>query len=126
MAPRSATTLAIAASDPTILCSVWKPIPPFSGTVSFAPGNAGTWAGSIELLDTCFANVPPEIRELRVRADAGFGYDPIFDGLEGLGAEYAVVARLTPGFRSLLPGLRYEAVNREWEMAECEHRSHGW
>src|SRR6516164_3815281 len=27
-APRSATTLAIAASDPTIRCSVWKPIPP--------------------------------------------------------------------------------------------------
>lgn len=90
------------------------------------PGNAGTWAGSVELLDTCFANVPPEIRELRVRADAGFGYDPIFDGLEGLGAEYAIVARLTPGFRSLLPGLRYEEVNREWEMADCEHRSHGW
>jgi hypothetical protein len=61
-----------------------------------------------------------------VRADAGFGYDPIFDGLEGLGAEYAVVARLTPGFPSLLPGLRYEAANREWEMGECEHRSHGW
>lgn len=90
------------------------------------PGNAGTWGGSVELLDTCFANVPPEIRELRVRADAGFGYDPIFSALEKLGAEYAVVARLTPGFRSLLPGLRYEAVNQEWEMTECEHRSHGW
>lgn len=90
------------------------------------PGNAGTWAGGIELLDTCFATVPPGMRELRVRADAGFGYDPIFAGLEGLGAEYAIVARLTPGFRSLFPGLRYQAVNREWEMAECEHRSHGW
>ena len=90
------------------------------------PGNAGTWAGSIELLDTCFANVPPDIREIRIRADAGFGYEPILDGLEKLGAEYAIVARLTPSFRSLLAGLRYEAVNREWEVAECEHRSHGW
>ena len=59
-------------------------------------------------------------------SESGFGYDPIFEGLEGLGAEYAIVARLTPGFRSLLPGLRYEAVNREWEMADGEHRSHGW
>jgi hypothetical protein len=90
------------------------------------PGNAGSWSGSVELLDVSFANVPPEIREVLVRADAGFGFDPIFDGLEGLGAEYAVVARLTPGFRSLLPGLGYDPVNRVWEMAECEHRSHGW
>jgi hypothetical protein len=90
------------------------------------PGNAGTWAGSIELLDTCFANVPPDVRELRVRADAGFGYEPVFAGLEGLAAEYAIVARLTQGFRRLLPGLRYEPVNRDWEMADFDHCSHGW
>jgi hypothetical protein len=45
------------------------------------PGNAGTWDGSIEVLDTSFANVPPEIRELRVRADAGFGFNPVFVAL---------------------------------------------
>ena len=89
-------------------------------------GDAGTWAGSVELLDTCFANVPPEIRELRVRADAGFGYDPIFARLEGEAAEYAIVARLTSSLRRLLPGLRYEPVNREWEMADFEHRAQGW
>ncbi len=90
------------------------------------PGNAGTWADSIELRDTCFANVPPDVRELRVRADAGFGYEPVCAGLEGLAAEYAIVARLTQGFRRLLPGLRYEPVNRDWEMADFDHRSHGW
>jgi hypothetical protein len=89
-------------------------------------GDAGTWAGSVELLDTCFANVPPEIRELRVRADAGFGYDPIFARLEGEAAEYAIVACWTSSFRRLLPGLRYEPVNREWEMADFEHRAQGW
>src|SRR6266571_9498992 len=26
----------------------------------------------------------------------------------------------------LLPGLRYEAVNRDWEMSDFEHRLHGW
>ena len=89
-------------------------------------GNTGTWDGSVELLDTCFANVPPDIREVRVRADAGFGFHPIFQALEARPAEYAVVARLTPAFRRLLPGLRYDPVNRNWEMADFEHRSLGW
>jgi hypothetical protein len=89
-------------------------------------GNTGTWDGSVELLDTCFANVPSDIREVRVRADAGFGFHPVFQALEARPAEYAVVARLTPAFRRLLPGLRYAAVNRNWEMADFEHRSLGW
>jgi Transposase DDE domain group 1 len=89
-------------------------------------GNAGTWDGSVELLDTSFANVPPDIREIRARADAGFAFNPVLDALESQPARYAVVARLTRPFRNLLPGLRYEPVNRYWEMAEFEHRSHGW
>ena len=89
-------------------------------------GNAGTWEGSVELLDTSFANVPPDIREIRARADAGFAFNPVLDALESQPARYAVVARLTRSFRNLLPGLRYEPVNRYWEMAEFEHRSHGW
>ena len=72
------------------------------------PGNAGTWDGSPELLDTCFANVPPDIRELRVRADAGFGFNPVFEALEARPTQYAVVARLTRAFRRLLPGLCYD------------------
>jgi hypothetical protein len=90
------------------------------------PGNAGTWDGSIDVLDNCFANVPPDIRELRVRADSGFGFDPVFVALEARSAQYAVVARLTQAFKRLLPGLSYQAVNRNWEMAEFEHRPHGW
>src|SRR3979409_1798883 len=35
-------------------------------------------------------------------------------------------ARLTQAFKRLLPGLRYESVNKQWEMAEFDHRSHGW
>src|ERR1019366_2652471 len=41
-------------------------------------------------------------------------------------AEYAVVARLTQAFRRLLPGLQYEPANRDWEMADFEHRPLGW
>ena len=89
-------------------------------------GNAGTWEGSPELLNTCFVNVPPDIREVRVRADAGFGFNPVMESLEARPAQYAVVARLTQAFRRLLPGLPYESVNQRWEMAEFEHRPHGW
>ena len=89
-------------------------------------GNAGTWEGSPALLDTCFVNVPPDIREIRVRADAGFGFNPVFEALEARPADYAVVARLTSAFRRLVPGLRYQPVNRVWEMTDFEHRLHGW
>jgi Transposase DDE domain group 1 len=89
-------------------------------------GNAATWEGSVELLDTCFANAPPDIREIRTRADAGFAFDPVLKALESQSAQYAVVARLTRPFRNLLPGLRYEPVNRDWEMADFEHRVQGW
>jgi hypothetical protein len=94
--------------------------------VELRAGNAGTWESSPDLLDTCFVNVPPDIREIRVRADAGFGFNPVLEALEERGADYAVVARLTSAFRRLLPGLRYQAANRVWEMTELEHRSHGW
>jgi len=90
------------------------------------PGNAGTWDGSVELMATCFVNVPPDIRELRVRADAGFGFNPVLEILEARPSQYSVVARLTQAFKRLLPGLRYESVNRQWEMADFEHRPHGW
>jgi Transposase DDE domain group 1 len=89
-------------------------------------GNAGTWDGSPELLDTCFANVPADIRELRVRADAGFGVNPVFDALESHSAQYTVVARMTPALQRLLTGLRYSPVNRDWEMADFQHRPHSW
>jgi len=75
---------------------------------------------------TCFLNVPRDVRELRVRADAGFGFHPVLEILEARAAQYAVVARLTQAFKRLPPGLRYESVNPEWEMAEFEHRPHGW
>ncbi len=90
------------------------------------PGNAGTWESSPALLETSFATVPPEIRELRFRADAGFGYDPVLETLETHRADYAVVARLTAALKRLLPGLRYEPANACWECAEGEFHAHGW
>ena len=89
-------------------------------------GNAGTWDGSPEMLSTCFTSVPSGIRELRVRADAGFGLNPVLDALESHPAEYAVVARMTPSLKRMLPGLRYLPVPNDWEMADLEHRPQSW
>lgn len=87
------------------------------------PGDAGTWSGSCELLASCFLSIPADIRELRVRADAGFGYGPVLDLLEARPAQYAVVARMTGSLKRALGGLHYERLNPRWEIAECEHRT---
>ena len=89
------------------------------------PGNAGTWAGSDELLASCFLSLPTDIREVRVRADAGFGFDPVLTLLEQRPADYAVVARLTTALKRALSGLRYQRLNARWEIAEFEHRLSG-
>jgi hypothetical protein len=89
-------------------------------------GDAGTWAGSVELLASCFLSIPADIRELRVRADAGFGYHPVLEMLEARPAQYAVVARMTASLKRALGGLRYERLNPRWEIAELEHRASDW
>ena len=81
MAPRLVTTPGTGANAATTRCYVWRPtVPLWDAELRF--GNAGTWEGRPALLDTSFVNVSPEIRELRFRADAGFGYDPVFEKLE--------------------------------------------
>jgi hypothetical protein len=97
------------------------------------PGNAGTWESSPALLETSFATVPPEIRELRFRADAGFGYDPVLETLETHRADYAVVARLTAALKrppagtplrasQCLLGVRRGRVPCPWLAAAAPHR----
>ena len=88
--------------------------------------DAGTWAGSEELLASCFLSTPSDVREIRVRADAGFGYGPVLDMLETRFAQYAVVARMVPSLKRALKGLRYEPMSPHWEIAEFEHRPHDW
>jgi hypothetical protein len=90
------------------------------------PGNAETWDGSPELLAGCFLNVPPDIRELRVRADAGFGFDPVLTRLELRRAQYAAVARMTSGLRRKVSTLSYERLHARWQIGECEYRAQGW
>jgi hypothetical protein len=99
----------------------------FLWDVELRRGDAGTWAGSEALLASCFLSSPSDIREFRVRADAGFGYGPVLDMLEVRPtAQYAVVARMIPSLKRTLGGLHYEQMNSRWEIAEFEHHPHGW
>jgi hypothetical protein len=98
----------------------------FLWDVELRCGDAGTWAGSEELLACCFHSIPSDIRELRVRADAGFGYGPVLEMLEARPAQYAVVARMIPSLKRELRGLHYEPMNPRWEIAEFEHHPHDW
>jgi Transposase DDE domain group 1 len=98
----------------------------FFWDVELRRGDAGTWAGSEELLACCFHSTPSDIRDLRVRADAGFGYGPVLDMLEARPAQYAVVARMIPSLKRELRGLDYEAMNAIWEVAEFEHGPQDW
>lgn len=86
------------------------------------PGDSGTWAESSSLLASCLLSLPPDIREVRVRADAGFGYNPVLETLEQSRAQYAVVARMTSTLKRRLGSLNYQRFNSQWEIAECEHR----
>jgi hypothetical protein len=86
-------------------------------------GDAGTGAGSVEVWASGFLSIPSDIRELRARAGAGFGYQPVLEMLEARPAPYAVVARMTSSLQRTLGGLRYEHINPRWEMAELEHHA---
>jgi hypothetical protein len=98
----------------------------FLWDVELRRGDAGTWAGSEELLACCFHSTPADIREVRVRADAGFGYGPVLEMLEARPAQYAVVARMIPSLKRALRSLRYEPMNPRWEIAEFDHHPHDW
>jgi hypothetical protein len=66
------------------------------------------------------------LREVRLRADAGFYDGAFFEELDNHDIEYAVVAKIYPPLKRLLPGISYHHINPVWEMGECEYQAHTW
>jgi GNAT superfamily N-acetyltransferase len=93
---------------------------------SLRPGKTDPHSGTVELFQECWSNLPSEVREIRVRADAGFWDNAFLSELEDRETQYAVVAQLRPPLRHLLPGLKYQRVNADWEIAECEYEFPVW
>ena len=90
------------------------------------PGKIDPHSGTGELFRDCWSNLPSEIREVRVRADAAFYDDAFLTEVENHDTHYAVVSHIRQPLRRLLAGLKYQRVNADWEMAECEYQAHTW
>lgn len=90
------------------------------------PGDAHTSLGAIELLEACFAQLPPDARRVDVRGDKGFYDGKIVKALEARRAGFVIVARLTRPLKARLPGLRYTQHRGGVETAEFQYQPHRW
>ena len=89
-------------------------------------GNVHTAQGVSEMLGTVLALIPPKVRTIRVRADAGF-YDRDFVlQLQGHRLQFAVVAHITRPLKHKLPALRYTRINSFLSTAEFRYQPHNW
>lgn len=80
----------------------------------------------IPFLEHAFQIMPDSVREVRIRADAGFYSDETLTWLEDRGAQYAVVARLTRPLQSRLAAAAYRSVSPHWALAEIPYQATGW
>ena len=90
------------------------------------PGNVHTGHGTVDLLAACFAKIPPRVRQIRVRADAGFFDRKVIAAIEAQRGKFVIVAKLTRPFKAQLPGLAYTEVRPGLEVAECFYQPHRW
>ena len=90
------------------------------------PGQTDPHSGTAELFRDCWSVLPVGIREVRARADAGFYHDGFLSELENRAVQYAVVAKIYPPLKRVLPGISYQRVNALWEMGECEYQAQSW
>jgi hypothetical protein len=89
-------------------------------------GDAAPAVGTVWLLQACFAKLPATVRQLRVRADAGFYDYKIVRTIEAHRGKFVIVARLTKPLRALVTGLTYTEVHRGLAVAECQYQPHRW
>jgi len=93
---------------------------------SYHPGDTHVSTITIPLLERAFPKLPASIREVRVRADSAFYDHEIIEFIEGKGAFYAIVARLTRPLKSRLSGLRYHRVSSGVWAGEFAYFPRGW
>ncbi len=93
---------------------------------SYHSGDTHVSTITIPLLERAFAKLPEPIREVRVRADGAFFDHKIIEFIEGKGAFYAIVARLTYPLKNRLSGLHYRRVSSGVWAAEFRYCPHGW
>ncbi len=93
---------------------------------SYHAGNVHVSTVTIPLLERAFVKLPQPRGPVRVRADGAFFDHKIIEFIEGKGAFYAIVARLTRPLKNRLPGLRYRRVSAGVWTAEFRYCPQGW
>lgn len=73
----------------------------------------------MEVMASCFVNLLADIRGLRVRADAGFGFAPVFEILEDRNAQYEF-PRMTYGSCYDASQRRGQIRNRQTCLIFCD------
>jgi len=89
-------------------------------------GDVHTATGAVWLLRACFEKLPATVRQIRVRADAGFFDYKVARAIEARGGKFVIVARLMRPLKALIVGLSFAEVYRGLAVAECEYQPHGW
>ncbi len=90
------------------------------------PGDVHTASGTVWLLRACFAKLPQTVRQIRVRADAGFFNYKVVRAIEARRGKFIIVARLTPPLKRMSPGLPYTELRPGLAVAEGQYQPHGW
>jgi len=107
-----------------LLCFEGQSADVFSG--SYHPGDAQPAPVTRPLLESVFRRLPSHIRPVRVRADAAFYDHEIVEFIEGKGAFYVIVARLTRPVKNRLGGLRYRRISAGVSAAEFSYCPDNW
>src|SRR5512139_3272479 len=90
------------------------------------PGNTHTATGTVELLKTSFAKLPPSVKIVIIRADKGFYDHETIEYLESNDALFVIVARLTAPVKREISTLSYQVHSSGLETAEFMYQPTRW
>ena len=90
------------------------------------PGDTHTATGTVELLKTSFAKLPPSVKSVIIRADKGFYDHETVEYLETNKALFVIVAKLTGPVKRRISTLSYQIHSSGLESAEFIYQPTRW
>ena len=91
------------------------------GATPLRPADIDPHRGTGDRFRGCWSNLPAYLRQVWVRADAGFYHDAFRSALEDREAHSAVVAQVYPPWKRLRPGITYDRVHPLGARGEGGH-----
>ena len=90
------------------------------------PGDTHTATGTVELLKAVFAELPPSVKSVIIRADKGFYDHETIEYLESNKALFVIVAKLTAPVKRIISTLSYQVHSSGLETAEFMYQPTKW